>query len=78
MDTLERRGFVRRDVHTEDRRRVLVSITEQGRTTMERLLPELHQAEAAWVAPMSAEDRERLLALLGVLQRQLAGALRPR
>lgn len=78
MDTLERRGFVRRDVHAEDRRRVLVSITEAGRETMERLLPELHRAEAEWVSPLSAEDRARLLGLLGALQRQAATAAAPR
>lgn len=78
MDTLERRGFVRRDVHAEDRRRVLVSITENGRTALEGLLPELHRAEAEWVAPIAPEDRERLLGMLEVLQRQLAQVFRSR
>lgn len=72
MDTLERRGHLVRRIHVEDRRRVLVSITEEGRTVLEALLPELHRAEASWVAGLTEADRHRLLGLLDHLQGRIA------
>jgi DNA-binding MarR family transcriptional regulator len=72
METLERRGYLSRSMHTADRRRVLVSITGEGRAVMERLLPVLHRAEAEWIAPVSPAEREHLLAVLVQVLRRLA------
>jgi DNA-binding MarR family transcriptional regulator len=78
METLERRGFLSRSMHTADRRRVQVSITEAGLAVMERLLPVLHRAEAEWIAPLSPAERERLLAVLADVQERLANGGPPR
>jgi DNA-binding MarR family transcriptional regulator len=72
MDTLERRGYLSRSMHTTDRRRVQVSITDEGLAVMERLLPVLHRAEADWIAPVSPAERERLLGVLADVQARLA------
>jgi DNA-binding MarR family transcriptional regulator len=72
METLERRGYLSRSMHTADRRQVQVSITDEGLAVMERLLPVLHRAEAEWIAPVSSAERERLLAVLADVQERLA------
>ena len=71
METLERRGYLSRSMHTTDRRRVQVAITDGGLAVMERLLPVLHRAEAEWIAPLSPSARKRLLAVLAEVQEQL-------
>jgi DNA-binding MarR family transcriptional regulator len=68
MQTLEKRGQLTRAVHTADRRRVLVEITPAGRAALERLLPELHRAEAEWISPVPAAEREALLQSIGAVQ----------
>jgi DNA-binding MarR family transcriptional regulator len=78
METLERRGYLSRSMHTVDRRRVQVSITDEGLAVMERLLPALHRAEAQWIAPVSPAERERLLAVLADVQEGLANGGPPR
>jgi DNA-binding MarR family transcriptional regulator len=64
MQTLEKRGQLTRAVHTEDRRRVRVEITPAGRAALERLLPELHRAEAEWISRVAEAERETLLRLI--------------
>jgi DNA-binding MarR family transcriptional regulator len=76
MQTLERRGYLTRRVHGEDRRRVLVDITAEGLATMARVLPELHRAEAEWLGPVPAEERERLLEALGAIQARMDATAR--
>ena len=78
METLERRGYLSRSMHTADRRRVQVSVTDEGLAVMEGLLPVLHRAEAEWIAPVSPADRERLLAVLAQVQERLAHGGPPR
>ena len=71
MDTLERRGFLRRYPDPTDRRRALVEITPDGKHTLERLLPDLHRAEAAWTSALSNTQKAALLRGLGRLQHHL-------
>jgi DNA-binding MarR family transcriptional regulator len=65
-------------MHTDDRRRVLVSLTDEGLAVIERLLPVLHRAEADWIAAVSPTERERLLAVLADVQTRLADGEPPR
>lgn len=78
METLERRGYLSRSMHVADRRRVQVTLTDEGRAVMERLLPVLHRAEAEWIAPVPPAERERLLAVLADVQEQVAKGGPPR
>jgi DNA-binding MarR family transcriptional regulator len=71
METLERRGFLRRYPDPADRRGVLVEITSNGKETLERLLPELHRAEVRWTRGLSDSRKADLLRGLGQLQHHL-------
>lgn len=71
MDTLERRGLLRRYPDPADRRGVLVEITPDGKDTLERLLPELHRAEVGWTGGLSGSQKADLLRGLGQLQHHL-------
>src|SRR5207302_9796003 len=71
MDTLERRGLLRRAPDPHDRRRTLVEITPDGVRTLESLLPGLHQAEVSWTEGLSETQKAALLRNLGRLQEHL-------
>jgi DNA-binding MarR family transcriptional regulator len=72
VDSLERRGYVRRAAHPEDRRSVLVSLTPDGRRAADAFRPVVHQYQRAWFEPLSEEERSTLLRLLGRIQEHLA------
>jgi DNA-binding MarR family transcriptional regulator len=68
LDSLERRGLVRRVASTEDRRLRLVEITPDGLDLLERLLPEFHHAERHLVRGLTRAQQQRFLELLAELQ----------
>jgi DNA-binding MarR family transcriptional regulator len=72
LDTLERRGLVRRQPDPADRRRVLVAITERGRALVDAFLPEIAALQAAACATLSEAEREVLVELLRRIAAQLA------
>ena len=71
VDSLEKRGFVRREPDAEDRRRLQVAVTDDGRTMLEGLLPTFFTCERETVARLDAADQEQLVELLGQVQRGL-------
>ena len=71
LDTLESRGLARRRPHPDDRRRVLVEITNDGRRLLDRLVPDLIEHEKRWAAALTSSQREQLLRLLGAVQDQM-------
>ena len=71
LDTLEQRGWVRRTPNPEDRRSLLIEITDAGRETTDRFIPGLHKLERRVMSALSKVERKELLGLLG---RVLAGA----
>jgi DNA-binding MarR family transcriptional regulator len=66
VDSLERRGFVRRSPHPVDRRSLLVEITPDGLAVLRELRVLVHRQERAWMAVLS---REELRAYIDVLHR---------
>jgi DNA-binding MarR family transcriptional regulator len=72
LDTLEKRGMVRRRPHPDDRRRVLVELTPQGQAVLDRLLPGMHRFERRMFDGLAEEDKRRLLGLLGWVQARAA------
>lgn len=64
LDTLERRGLVRRNAHPEDRRKQLVDITEDARHLVDEMLPTVHATAAEMVEGVSESARKQLLEAL--------------
>jgi DNA-binding MarR family transcriptional regulator len=85
IDTLERRGLVERQRHPTDRRKVLIHLTGEARTIVDRGLPAAHATITAAVADLSENDRERLIislttirARLDAMERQPVPTAKPR
>jgi len=72
LDTLVKRGFVRRQPHPTDRRMVLVHLTQAGSRMADKVRRTVHRAEAEWMGSLSEPERAQLTELLGKLQRSLA------
>lgn len=72
LDTLAKRGMVRREPHPTDRRMVLVHLTKAGSQMAHKVRRIVHRAEAEWMRSLSEPERARLTELLGKVQRLLA------
>ena len=57
VKTLERRGLCERDQSAEDRRRVIVSLTESGANVVQKLAPLYNREESRLVDGLSIEDQ---------------------
>lgn len=68
IDRLERRGYVRRINSTDDRRRVLLALTDEGRAAAEAVSNLLRQEMATALGGFSMSDLEQLDAILAKLQ----------
>jgi DNA-binding MarR family transcriptional regulator len=73
VDTLVRRKYVTRRADRNDRRRVLIAITDQGRKAMATANQQVHKTDAELIAGLSEPERERLIRLLGKLQAHIRG-----
>jgi DNA-binding MarR family transcriptional regulator len=72
VDTLERRGLVRRVPHPNSRRTVLVAITEDAERLLHEFRPRIHQFDRNLVAGLGPEEQDALLRLLGCVQARMA------
>lgn len=68
LDSLEKRGLVLRAPHPDDRRMLLIRITEAGRRLLVDLLPEHFRGEAEMLGPLTPREKETLVRLLGKVQ----------
>lgn len=64
LDRLEGRGLVRRERHPRDRRGVLVELTEEGRTALDRAVAANTAAERELVHGLDRTEAAQLAALL--------------
>lgn len=64
---LEERGLVERRPDPDDQRRLRVRLTPMGLETMPALIEKARAITAATLSPLSREEAERLLGLLGRL-----------
>src|SRR5437899_12577816 len=64
LDRLEKRGYVKRTRHPNDRRGVLVELTQAGRKAVEEVVSADTARERDVVAGLSASERRTLAALL--------------
>ena len=73
LDRLEQRGYVKRTRHPDDRRGVLVALTESGRKLLNEAVTADAVGEEKLLADLSKEERRALTALL----RKLLATLEP-
>ncbi len=72
LDTLERRGLVIRLPDPDDRRRLLVSLTDDGQRVVDAFLPEVVALQTAVMERISEPDRQRLLRSLAAIRAAIA------
>jgi DNA-binding MarR family transcriptional regulator len=70
LDRLERRGYVKRKRHPDDRRSVLVELTEAGRGVLDQAVRANTTGEKGLTANLSKQEQR---ALAGLLKKLLAG-----
>lgn len=70
---LETKGWVRREPDAQDRRRKLLWITDDGEEAAARMKRAVNRVQSRILAPLSAAEREQLVALLGKLVSSHAG-----
>lgn len=61
VDSLERRGFVRRTPRPDDRRSVLVEITPAGLDVLARVRTIVHRHEKTWMQTLSDAELKRYI-----------------
>lgn len=64
LDTLQGKGLVRRTPHADDRRRVLVRLTAEGRRTLERHFTEHSRHQVDVFADLTPDEQATLVILL--------------
>lgn len=74
MTTLEKRGLLARRRGTRDRRSVLVSLTDAGRSTIEEVFPRFNAEETVVASPLASHEQEALAVMLRTLLRSVTEA----
>src|SRR5512136_1004869 len=72
VDSLERRGFVRRSPNPADRRSLLVEITPEGLEVLRDLRTLVHRNEKAWLSAHSDPELRDYIDVLHRIQERLA------
>lgn len=70
LDRLEKAGLIRRTPHPQDRRGLLVQLTDQGRELIDQAVEAHVENEHAILSVLSPEERQRLA---GLLEKLIAG-----
>src|SRR6185436_5057826 len=69
LDTLEKRGLIRRMAHPDDRRKLLVDITPEAQAILDSLLPSFHARERAVISnALTTSEQRTLLDLVAKVQ----------
>jgi DNA-binding MarR family transcriptional regulator len=71
LDSLEKRGLVKRKPHPSDRRMLLVELSDKGRQVAERFRPIVHQHEKVWMNALNEKEQEQFIETLHRLQASL-------
>lgn len=73
LNTLERRGLIRRQPHPDDRRKLLIAITTKGTAITDEMLPSLHQRERTIISTaLTKAEQRQLRTLLAKVQASIA------
>lgn len=68
VDSLERRGFVRRSPNPADRRSLLVELTPEGRDVVGQVRTLIHRNERDWMAVLTGPELDAYVDLLHKIQ----------
>ena len=71
LDSLEKRGYVKRQPHPSDRRMLLVELTDSGRQVANQFRPIVHQHQKVWLSALNEEEQEQLIQTLHRVQAAL-------
>lgn len=71
LDSLERRGYVRRVPHSTDRRMLLIELTDAGRQVAHDFRSLVHQHQKAWMAVLTEQEQTQLIDTLHRIQTAL-------
>lgn len=72
LDSLEKRGYVRRTAHPDDRRMLLIELSDKGRRVAHDFRKVVHRHQKEWMGILSDEEKDRLISVLQRLQVALA------
>ena len=72
IDSLERRGYVRRSSHPSDRRRLVVEMTPAGLEVVQQVRTTIHRQEKAWLDGFGDADLRRYIDQLHRIQAAVA------
>jgi len=61
IDSLERRGYVRRTPHATDRRMLLIELTDAGRQVAHDFRVLVHQHQKDWMAMFTEQEQNQLI-----------------
>jgi DNA-binding MarR family transcriptional regulator len=76
LDSLEKRGFVKRKPHLSDRRMLRVELTDTGRQVANQFRPIVHQHQKVWMNVLNENEQEQLIETLQRLQASLMDSSR--
>ena len=68
IDSLERRGFVRRAANPADRRSIFVEITADGLAAVQEVRTLIHRNEKRWMSVLSDDELHAYIGLLHRIQ----------
>ena len=71
IDSLERRGYVRRLPHSTDRRMLLIELTDTGRKVAHEFRLVVHRHQKAWLATLTEQEKDQLIDAFHRLQAAL-------
>ncbi|MGH9758309.1 MAG: MarR family winged helix-turn-helix transcriptional regulator [Candidatus Acidiferrales bacterium] len=73
VDNLEKRGWVRRERQTDDRRMIVIHLTPRGRHLIARVFPGHAREIAGLIKILTAREQRELRRICGKLGRGIAG-----
>ena len=74
VDSLERRQYVRRLPHPDDRRMLLVEITESGRRVADEFRPVVHRQQRVWFQSLDDDAKQSFILYLRRIQGSLSAS----